>query len=110
MADNYQIDVTLDEIFGTGIASVEQTVETTEPGGVNEYTVTLTNGHVSVFKVRNGDITELKQILDQMVEIGSRPTRPATRILIAGESVEIDLREYITESEYIEVLGGETIS
>jgi len=55
MADNYEIDVTLEEIFGTGISSVEQTVESHEPNGVNEVTVTLTNGQTSVFNVRNGD-------------------------------------------------------
>lgn len=55
MADNYEIDVTIDEIFGTGISSVEQTVESHEPNGVNEVTVTLTNGQTSVFNVRNGD-------------------------------------------------------
>lgn len=55
MADNYEIDVTLDQIFGTGISSVEQTVESHEPNGVNEITVTLTNGQTSVFNVRNGD-------------------------------------------------------
>ena len=55
MADNYEIDVTLDELFGTGISSVEQTVESLEPGGINEFTVTLTNGQISVIKVRNGN-------------------------------------------------------
>ena len=53
MADNY-IDVTLSEIFGTGVASVEQTETSTEPGGFNVWTITLTNGHTSTFTVRNG--------------------------------------------------------
>ncbi len=53
MADNY-IDVTLSEIFGTGVASVEQTETSAEPGGYNVWTITLTNGHTSTFTVRNG--------------------------------------------------------
>lgn len=55
MADNYQIDVTLEEIFGTGIRSVEQTVVSHDPGGVNIWTVTLTNGVQTQMEVRNGD-------------------------------------------------------
>lgn len=39
---------------GEGIASVEQTTTSTEPEGVNEVTVTLTNGNTSTFEVRNG--------------------------------------------------------
>lgn len=54
MADNYEIDVTLEGVFGTGISSVEQTVTSAEPGGTNEITVTLTNGASYVFKVKNG--------------------------------------------------------
>jgi len=53
MADNY-IDVTLSEIFGTGVASVEQTQTSEEPGGLNVWTITLTNGYTSTFTVRNG--------------------------------------------------------
>lgn len=53
MADNY-IDVTLSEIFGTGVASVEQTETSAEPGGYNVWTITLTNGQTSTFTVRNG--------------------------------------------------------
>lgn len=39
---------------GVGIASVEQTVTSTEDGGTNEITVTLTDGSSSAFLVRNG--------------------------------------------------------
>lgn len=39
---------------GEGIASVEQTTTSTESEGVNEVTVTLTNGNTSTFEVRNG--------------------------------------------------------
>lgn len=54
MADNYQIELTLDEIFGTGISSIEQTTVSTEPGGENIWTVTLTNGNAYNFTVFNG--------------------------------------------------------
>lgn len=39
---------------GVGIASVEQTKTSTEDGGKNEITVTLTDGSTSVFTVKNG--------------------------------------------------------
>ena len=54
MADNYEIDVTLEETFGTGVRSVEQTVASTESGGQNEITVTLTNDQQNKFYVMNG--------------------------------------------------------
>lgn len=54
MADNYQIDLTLEEIFGTGISSIEQTTVSTVPGGINVWTVTLTNGNIYNFNVMNG--------------------------------------------------------
>lgn len=54
MANNYLIDLSLDEVFGTGIQSIEQTTKSTEPGGVNIWTVTLTNGVTSELEVRNG--------------------------------------------------------
>ncbi|MBP5163290.1 MAG: hypothetical protein ILP16_09995, partial [Spirochaetales bacterium] len=53
MADN-EIIVSLDEVFGTGVRSVEQTVTSEEPGGINEITVTLTNDQQNKFYVRNG--------------------------------------------------------
>jgi hypothetical protein len=37
-----------------GIESIEQTVTSTEDGGVNEITATLTNGETSIFYVKNG--------------------------------------------------------
>lgn len=43
---------------GVGIASVEQTTTSTEPGGVNVVTVTLTNNQRFSFEVRNGAGTE----------------------------------------------------
>ena len=54
MADNYEIEVTLEETFGTGVRSVEQTVASTESGGQNEITVTLTNDQQNKFYVMNG--------------------------------------------------------
>lgn len=39
---------------GVGIAKVEQTKTATADGGLNEITVTLTNGDAAVFTVRNG--------------------------------------------------------
>ena len=52
--DEYTIEVPITEVFGTGIESVEQTQTSTESGGTNEITVTLTNGDASQFYVRNG--------------------------------------------------------
>ena len=49
-----KIELYLNEIFGTGILSVEQTVTSLSPGGINEITVTLTSGEESKFYVRNG--------------------------------------------------------
>lgn len=40
---------------GTSISSVEQTITSTEPGGINVITVTLTNGQTFNFQVKNGD-------------------------------------------------------
>lgn len=39
---------------GVGIASIEQTVTSTEDGGINEVTQTLTDGTTAVFQIRNG--------------------------------------------------------
>ena len=47
--DGYTIEVPISEVFGTGIESVEQTQTSTESGGTNEITVTLTNGDMSQF-------------------------------------------------------------
>lgn len=48
--------LTLDfkNLRGNGIASVEQTTESTEPEGVNEITITQDNGNTIVIRVRNG--------------------------------------------------------
>lgn len=55
MADNnYEIDVTLEETFGTGVRSVEQTATSAESGGLNEITVTLTNDQENKFYIMNG--------------------------------------------------------
>lgn len=55
MADNnYEIDVTLEETFGTGVRSVEQTATSAESGGMNEITVTLTNDQENKFYIMNG--------------------------------------------------------
>ena len=54
MADNYEIDVNLEEVFGTGISSVEQTTVSNVPGGTNVWTVRLTNGNSYEFHVLNG--------------------------------------------------------
>lgn len=39
---------------GVGIASIEQTTTSTEDGGTNEVTQTLTDGTTAVFQIRNG--------------------------------------------------------
>lgn len=39
---------------GVGIQSIEQTTTSTEDGGINEVTATLTNGVTSTFQIRNG--------------------------------------------------------
>ena len=39
---------------GVGIASIEQTTTSTEDGGINEVTQTLTDGTTAVFQIRNG--------------------------------------------------------
>jgi lysophospholipase L1-like esterase len=49
-----KISVSINELFGTGIQSVEQTRTSEESGGENEITVTLTNGVTSQFYVKNG--------------------------------------------------------
>lgn len=54
MADNYEIEVTLEETFGTGIRSVEQTGSSSASGGLNEITVTLTNDQQNKFYIMNG--------------------------------------------------------
>ena len=41
-------------INGAGIKSIEQTSTSSEDGGVNTITVTLTDGGTSTFEVRNG--------------------------------------------------------
>lgn len=53
------IDLTLEEIFGTGVLSIEQTTESSESGGINVITCTLTNGKVSTFNIKNGVDAEL---------------------------------------------------
>ena len=55
MADNYEIEVTLEETFGTGIRSVEQTGSSSVSGGLNEITVTLTNDQENKFYIMNGE-------------------------------------------------------
>lgn len=63
MSNYNTLDIDIDEVFGVGIASVEQTKKTTANGGVNEFTVTLTNGSKSVFQVCNGDGTAPSSIV-----------------------------------------------
>lgn len=48
------VDVEVNEIFGTGVLSVNQTKTSTEDEGINEVTCTLTNGKTSMFQIRNG--------------------------------------------------------
>jgi len=49
-----EIKMKLDELFGTGIANIEQTVASDIPGGTNVWTATLTNGRKSNLYVMNG--------------------------------------------------------
>ena len=51
----HAVDVQVNEIFGTGVLSVNQTKLTKEPGGENEFEVVLTNGKTSKFKYYNGE-------------------------------------------------------
>lgn len=41
-------------IHGVDITNIEQTVSSTENGGINEVTVTLSNGDTSKFEIKNG--------------------------------------------------------
>ena len=43
---------------GNGISSLEQTVVASHSGGVNEWTLTETNGTVDKFYVKNGDLED----------------------------------------------------
>ncbi len=45
----------IDGIDGVGIASIEQTTTSTESGGTNIITATLTNGESSTFEIMNGE-------------------------------------------------------
>jgi hypothetical protein len=51
----HAVDVKVNEIFGTGVLSVNQTKLTKENGGENEFEVVLTNGKTSKFKYYNGE-------------------------------------------------------
>ena len=55
VSDDQLIDVPLATVFGTGIASIEQTVTSEDPDIPNEITCTLTNGTQTKFYIRNGD-------------------------------------------------------
>lgn len=43
-----------DGVDGVGVQSIEQTITSTEDGGDNEVTMTLTNGVTATFIVKNG--------------------------------------------------------
>lgn len=55
VSDDQLIDVPLATVFGTGIASIEQTVTSEDPDIPNEITCALTNGVQTKFYIRNGD-------------------------------------------------------
>ena len=44
----------VNEIYGRSVKSIEQTVVSTEDGGVNEYTITLADGSETTLQIRNG--------------------------------------------------------
>lgn len=48
------IEVGVSGAEGVGVASIEQTTTSTDDGGINEITATLTNGVTSTFEIRNG--------------------------------------------------------
>ena len=53
-----EFDVSFSEgmqITSVGVEKVEQTIESTESGGTNEITVTMTDGTTATFNVRNGE-------------------------------------------------------
>lgn len=52
--EHNKLTLSFKNLRGNGIVSVEQTVESTEPEGVNETTITQDNGNTTVFRVRNG--------------------------------------------------------
>ena len=55
---------------GVYIRSVRQTAESAESGGVNEITVTLTNGRKEAFRVRNGEQGDVDSLTnEQMTEL-----------------------------------------
>ena len=51
---NLQVGIGGGGADGVGVASIEQTVTSTEDGGINEVTQTLTDGTTAVFQIRNG--------------------------------------------------------
>lgn len=53
--DNQNINVTVNEIFGTGVKSFTQTKLSEESHGENEVSVVLTNGATFTFKFYNGE-------------------------------------------------------
>lgn len=48
------LEVGIGGASGVGIQSIEQTTTSTEDGGINEVTQTLTDGTTAVFQIRNG--------------------------------------------------------
>ena len=52
--DGRDLDIDFKNLKGNGIASVEQTIVSTEDEGVNETVITQDNGNTTVIQVRNG--------------------------------------------------------
>lgn len=62
--DNQNINVTVNEIFGTGVKSFTQTKLSEESHGENEVSVVLTNGATFTFKFYNGEKGEQDFVKD----------------------------------------------
>ena len=52
--EHNKLTLNFKNLRGNGISNVEQTVESTEPEGVNETTITQDNGNTTIIRVRNG--------------------------------------------------------
>lgn len=64
---------------GVGVVSIVQTTTSTESGGINVITCTLTNGDVSTFEIRNG-----KDGGGSSITIDPSPTQGSTNAVASG--------------------------
>lgn len=104
-----------------GITSIEQTVTSKEDGGVNEVTVTMSDGTTSVFQIRNGSKGSVGRAGISVVAIGydaqigkwywEADDELFTRYYFEGPSVytkdEIDTKFDTYVTEVAALLGGD---